>query len=525
VIGSGTTLNRYTLLELVSEHQPTTPGQFTVALWRGRDEILDRNVAIRLIQTKDSRLTRVLGAAQAAAVADDRRLLRVLDILDIGSTEEDPAYTAIISEWCTGKPLHVAVNEIETSPFDAEFSLDSVSNIAWALNACLSINLEHGRLRPSCVFLTENSEVLVSGLAVDHALFGPLFDNDSVLDSSSIKDVNGLGSLLYCFTTGLWPYPVFSREKNPDPELSVHVPFSPKAGKDIPLPSSVKASIPRTIDDLVSRSVIGASKSRGVTRIQDSLGFANSIASARDYLSPVSTTTVRAPVGISQQRSASNFITRIFGVVLAGAGVVALAFVGTTLFNNSDSSANQIGVEGDVIDANEILNSPAIPFVEVEVADTVGTVPIASVRSFDPRGAPPNGALGTEREKSADFAIDGDAVTAWTTKTYKTATLGKKGGVGLILDLGEEADVTGVSLGLIGFGTDLQVRVANEILPDPDLWTKLVSIDNAGPQIDLRAPRPVTGRYVLIWLTGIPPTENGKKFQGGVTSASVFAKN
>ena len=147
------------------------------------------------------------------------------------------------------------------------------------------------------------------------------------------------------------------------------------------------------------------------------------------------------------------------------------------------------------------------------------------MRSFDPRGAPPNGALGTEREKSADFAIDGDAVTAWTTKTYKTATLGKKGGVGLILDLGEEADVTGVSLGLIGFGTDLQVRVANEILPDPDLWTKLVSIDNAGPQIDLRAPRPVTGRYVLIWLTGIPPTENGKKFQGGVTSASVFAKN
>ena len=245
MIGSGTTLNRYTLLELVSEHEPTMPGQFTVALWRGRDEILDRNVAIRLIQTKDSRLTRVLGAAQAAAMADDRRLLRVLDILDIGSTEEDPAYTAIISEWCTGKPLHVAVNEIETSPFDAEFSLDSVSNIAWALNACLSINLEHGRLRPSCVFLTENSEVLVSGLAVDHALFGPLFDNDSVLDSSSIKDVNGLGSLLYCFTTGLWPYPVFSREKNPDPELSVHVPFSPKAGKDIPLPSSVKASNPR----------------------------------------------------------------------------------------------------------------------------------------------------------------------------------------------------------------------------------------------------------------------------------------
>ncbi len=522
MIGSGTKFNRYTLLEVVSEHESNTEGQFDVQLWRGRDEILDRNVAIRLMRTDDQRLVKVLGAAQAAAMADDRRLLRVLDILDIGNTEEDPAYTAIISEWCTGTPLHVAVNDKDTSAFDAEFSLDSVSNLAWALNTCLKINLEHGRLRPSCVFLTESSEILVSGLAVDHALFGPLFETETLQGAPTAKDVNGLGSLLYCFTTGLWPYPVYSNEKNPDPALSVHVPFSPKAGKDIPLPSSVKAGIPRAVDDVVSRSVIGASKSRGVTRIQDSLGFANSIASARDYLAPLSTTTVRAPVGISQRTSPTSFAKRAIGVAIAAGAVVTLALLGVQLLNSANSAAPQIDSNGNVVDTTDILTSPATPFVEVEVADTAGTVPIESVRSFDPRGGAPNGALGTEREKSAALAIDGDAVTAWVTKTYKSATLGKKGGVGLILDLGEEADVTGVSLGLVGYGTDLQVRIANEILPDPDLWTKLVSIDNAGPQIDLRAPRPVSGRYVLIWLTGIPPRENGDKFQGGITSASVF---
>jgi len=522
VIGSGTKFNRYTLLEVVSEHESSTPGQFTVQLWRGRDEILDRNIAIRLMRTQDQRLVKVLGAAQAAAMADDRRLLRVLDILDIGSTDEDPAYTAIISEWCTGTPLHLAVNTKETSLFDAEFSLDSVSNIAWALNACLKINLEHGRLRPSCVFLTENSEILISGLAVDHALFGPLFETQTVPDSSTAKDVNGLGSVLYCFTTGLWPYPVYSNEKNPDPALSVHVPFSPKAGKDIPLPSRVKASIPRAVDDVVSRSVIGASKSRGVTRIQDSLGFANAIASARDYLTPLSTTTVRAPVGISQRTSPTSYAKRAIGVAVSAAAVVAVSLLGVQLLSGANSTVPQIGSDGNVVDQSEILTSPATPFLEVEVGNRTVTIPIESVRSFDPRGGPPNGVLGTEREKNASRAIDGDAVTAWTTKTYKTATLGKKGGVGLILDLGEKVDVTGVSLGLVGYGTDLQVRVSNEILPDPDLWTKLVSIDDAGPQIDLRAPRPVSGRYVLIWLTGIPPTENGTKFQGGITSASVF---
>ena len=522
MIGSGTKFNRYTLLEIISEHPPVDSGQFAVQLWRGRDDILDRNIAIRLMRTQDQRLVKVLGAAQAAAMADDRRLLRVLDILDIGATEEDPPYTAIISEWCTGTPLHIAVNDVDTPTFDAEFSLDAVSNIAWALNACLSINLEHGRLRPSCVFLTEDSEVLISGLAVDHALFGPLFETHTSQDSSTVKDVNGLGSVLYCFTTGLWPYPVYSREKNPDPMLSVHVPFSPKAGKDIPLPSSVKASIPRAVDDIVSRSVIGASKSRGVTRIQDSLGFANSIAAARDYHAPLSTTTVRAPVGISQHTSPTSFAKRAIGMAVAAAIVVAVSLLGAQLLRAPNSTTAQVDSEASVVNATEILTSPATPYVEIEVGSTTGTIPIASVRSFDPRGAPPNGALGTEREKGASRAIDGDAVTAWTTKTYKTASLGNKGGVGLILDLGEPADVTGVSLRLVGYGTDLQVRVSNEILPDPDLWTKLVSIDDAGPQIDLRAPRPVSGRYVLIWLTRIPPTESGKKFQGGIASASVF---
>lgn len=522
MIGSGTKFNRYTLLEMISEQEPVRSGQFAVALWRGRDEILDRNIAIRLMRTDDQRLSRVLGAAQAAALTDDRRLLRVLDILDIGSTKEDPAYTAIISEWCTGTPLHLSVNTEDTPVFDAEFSLDSVSNIAWALNACLKNNLAHGRLRPSCIFLTENSGILISGLAVDHALFGPLFETETSPDSSATKDVNGLGSLLYCFTTGLWPYPVYSSEKNPDPALTVHIPFSPKVGKDIPLPSSVKASIPRAVDEIVSRSVIGASKSRGVTRIQDSLGFANSIASARDYLTPLSTTTVRAPVGVSQRTSRMSFAKRTIAGVVALGVVVAISLLGVQLLSNANSTAPQIDSAGNVIDMTEILTSPASPYVEIEVGSTAGTVPIESVRSFDPRGGPPNGALGTEREGSATLAIDGDAVSAWTTRIYKTPTLGKKGGVGLILDLGQEVDVTGVSLGLIGYGTDLQVRVSNEILPDPDLWTKLVSIGDAGPQIDLRAPRPVTGRYVLVWLIGIPATQDGDRFQGGIISASVF---
>lgn len=519
MITGGTELGRYTLTELISENAPINPDQFPVQLWRGHDQILDRSVSIRLIRSDDERIVAVLGAAQAAAMAEDRRLLRVLDVLSINATFEQPAYTAIISEWSNGTPLDEALRDREGMPFDPEVSLEHVANIAWALNAALKVNLEHGRLRPSCVFITESQEIALRGLAVDYALFGPLFDRGAIGESPK-NDVDGLGSLLYCFATGMWPYPV-NCQGSPTP---LRVPFTPKAGKYVPLPSSVRANIPRAIDDVVSRSVTSVQRQRGVTRIQDALGFANAIASARDYVAPVTTTTVRGPV-ITAPTTKFTYVKRAVGVAVAVLGVIAIFLIGIGLLGSPNANDADINTGGAVSseDANLILTSPATPFVEVEVVETQGTLPIVSARSFDPRGGnPPEGATGTERENLAPLAIDSDFVSAWNTKKYPTSTLGNKGGVGLIVDLGESASVQGVSLGLAGFGTDLQVRVAEEILPDPDLWTKLVSIDNAGPQIDLRAPRPVNGRYVLIWLTGIPATENGDGYRGGISDLRVF---
>jgi len=519
MIASGTQLSRYTLLELISEHPPAAEDQFPVQLWRGRDEILERSVSIRLIRSEDARISAVLGAAQAAARAEDRRLLRLLDVLSISATFDDPAYTAVISEWSTGKSLSQSLLERGDSPFDSEESLDYVSNVAWALNAALTVNLEHGRLRPSCVFITESREIAIRGLAVDYALFGPLFPREKSVDTQDgvRRDVDGLGSLLYCFSTGLWPYPVNSVD-HPAP---LPIPFTPKAGKDVPLPSSIKAGIPRAIDEVVGRSVIGVHKPRGATRIQDSLGFANAIASAKDYVTPVSSTTVRGPI-ITTPNTPMTYVKRGIATLVGIAIVVALGFVGSTMLSSDSSSANgDESIDGTGTDAQELLTSPARPFVEVQIDDAEGSIPIIDSRSFDPFGK--NGGIdGTEKNKISALAIDGDLVSAWTTKTYPTRTLGNKGGVGLIVDLGESLSVQGVSLSLVGFGTDIQVRVSEDIQADPDLWTKLVSIDNAGPQIDLRAPRPVTGRYVLVWLTGIPPTRNGTKYQGGISDVTVF---
>ena len=77
---------RYTFLdEWVSRGSDTS-----VIHWRGFDDVLARDVSIRLIPRDDPRSPGVVAAAQASALVDDRRLLRILDVFDVPATDDDP---------------------------------------------------------------------------------------------------------------------------------------------------------------------------------------------------------------------------------------------------------------------------------------------------------------------------------------------------------------------------------------------------------------------------------------------------
>jgi hypothetical protein len=75
----------------------------------------------------------------------------------------------------------------------------------------------------------------------------------------------------------------------------------------------------------------------------------------------------------------------------------------------------------------------------------------------------------------------------------------------------------------VGKGSNVDIRVADRILPDPALWTPLASAFAPRDRIDVRSPRPVTGRFVLIWFTQVPPEvdEGTGVYQGGVRSVVV----
>ncbi|MBK9739046.1 MAG: hypothetical protein IPO93_05970 [Actinobacteria bacterium] len=507
-------LGRYRLLDLVT--QDAGVGEtLDVYLWHAFDETLDRAVAIRVMSADDPRAAAVLGAAQAAARVDDRRLLRVLDILNLPATATDGARIAVVSEWASGRNLERTIEDRGGRPFAPAEALSLSADVARALAAGTAMNVSHGRLRPSSVFITDAGEVRIRGLAVDAALFGAMPETGTRAPTDRAQgDVDALGCLVYLLTTGYWP--------GAEP---ISAPSAPRANGVVLPPSQVRAAVPRGIDDVVARSVSSAARPRGVARVVDAAAFATMVGAALDHVAPVAS--VAAMPRTRVQRTAhvvGVVVFRLVAVAAAAALVFGIAWVGWQLLSTSSSTSQ----------AESSLAIPGLLTAAARPADDIGggavetTFPITRYRSYDPFGddngnGKPDKRRGRENEELVVTVNDVDLDTAWLTSEYGTPDLDGKEGVGLVLDLGQPRDVQQLSLGLVGTGSNVDVRVADKVLGDPALWTPLASAVGAKDTIELRAPRPITGRYVLIWLTRVPPAVDATLgvYQGGVRNVVV----
>ena len=142
-------------------------------------------------------------------------------------------------------------------------------------------------------------------------------------------------------------------------------------------------------------------------------------------------------------------------------------------------------------------------------------LPVLSVRDFDPLGN------GTENADLAGLAIDGDEVSAWQTVRYRSDYLSGKPGVGLLLDLGTPRPVEAVRLSFAGRGYDVTVRTAEKAGTQPDQYRPFAAAIGAPEKITMRTSTPAVARYVLVWLTRIPPQPDGG-FQGGIAGVTVL---
>ncbi len=458
-------VGRYVLNDLVADNGGS---QF----WRGTDPVLDRPVGIRLISIEHPRLAEITAAALAAAGVHDHRIVRVLDVI------ETSAKLAVISEWVEGRPWSELLRESDQSHEAAVVAYE----VGRALQAAHLQGVEHGRLRPSSVIITENGQVRVRGLGVDCALYGVDPGTDPVA-----ADLHGVGALLFVGLTRHWPS--ISQEH----ETIDNLPIVGPAGGRLPTPAEVASGVPAPLSRLASRCFVADAVPK---HVQPFMHLDQAVVALSQQVDNPEARLAPAP---EPRRSKSDrFLVRLaIGVVACLAVVTAIAVAWPT------TNQPYRPLAGSTVASP--TSSPEAP--------TLSPVSIAEARDYDPDGSDH-----AENPELVPLAFDGNLETAWRTVNYRTAMMSPKTGTGLMLDLGLTRTISTVELNLLGSGTDFTVLVSSQ--PDPTTFAEFAGAIAAPADMTVRAPIPVQARYVLIWLTSLPFQDG--TYVGGVREVRVL---
>jgi len=124
-------------------------------------------------------------------------------------------------------------------------------------------------------------------------------------------------------------------------------------------------------------------------------------------------------------------------------------------------------------------------------------VKLTAAGAFDPEGD------GHERDEEAPLAVDGNRSTFWRTERYSRFF---KTGVGLVLDAGRAVRVRQVVVDSGTPGVRAEIRIGSS---PTGPFTRV----SPAKTLTARTTFPVagrTGRYVVVWVTGLPPESAGE---------------
>ena len=220
---------RYRLIDLLTESEG---GLF----WRARDKVLERHVALHVIDAEDERAPGLLEAARRSATVLDQRILRVLD----AETRDGICY--VVNEWGSGISLDILVSG--SGPLGPRRSAWLVSEVADSISRAHAAGVAHGRLSPENVLIDRAGEVRIIGFCVEAALHGLPADRQQI-------DVIDLAGLLYCALTTKWAGASGSA-----------VPPAPTHHGRVLRPRRVRAGVPRPLDALCDDVLHGTHHSR-----------------------------------------------------------------------------------------------------------------------------------------------------------------------------------------------------------------------------------------------------------------------
>lgn len=486
--------------------------------WRARDTMLARSVVLQVVPSSSPFAKELLAAAKKSSRVTDTRILQVLDAVDDGQI------SYVVREWASGQSLDVVLSE---GPMSARRATWLMREVAAAMANAHRHGLAHRRLTPDSVVITASSGVKLIGLGTAAVLRSDGADGDD----PELEDTLDIGRLLYACLTARWPG-----------DDATGLPIAPTEHGRLLRPRQVRAGVPRALDAVCDR-ILGQQSRYGdpittVAEVKESLAriladegvTTTGTAAAIDVSSTPSSPLRFEPPPAVLPRDGEDPPTGEQAVVpprpperaslgrtLAWTALILL-LLGAVLL------AYLIGQQGSGEEPGELTGPGGQSSSDPSVPDPVA-IPIAGVTDFDP---PPGS--GDENPDQAPLAVDKDPSSAWTTLEYeRDPHLGNlKDGVGLIVDLGETHAVSSVTVSLIGSPTDLELRAAPASATSPpsdsaDEYNVVAELTGQGSEATFTLEKPVNTRYLLIWLTSLPPI-GADTYQGGVADISVMGQ-
>jgi hypothetical protein len=224
-----------------------------------------------------------------------------------------------------------------------------------------------------------------------------------------------------------------------------------------------------------------------------------------------------APIRTRERRTVkwSAALAAVSIVVLGVASYEVVAGLG----HSSKPAASRPAV---VVASRPAASSPVAPTPAASTA-SASPSPSPSPASPSPSATPPpqalkpasaspvgpGGAKGDDPAGAAN-AIDSSASTAWETDWYATPEFGDlQSGTGLLVDMGRTMTITSVRITLGSLaGTNFELRAGDATTLADLPW--VAGSSGAAGTVQLSLTKPVKARYLLLWLTKLPPDGEGR---------------
>jgi len=498
-------------------------------LWKAMDETLARPVSVLTFAPGFPRISQVVTAARAASRLTDPRLAQVFDVEDGGAHAAPdgnggavpPGANAayVVMEWVGGESL---TDLVADSPLDPARACALVADAARALAGAHAAGQAHLRLTPEALCWTRSSGVKITGLGIDAALAGDGLTAAAASDPAA-TDTRDLAALLYAALTGYWPG-----------ESQTGLPPAPASDGNVCTPRQVTADVSPAIDGVVCRALLQRPGRQGAPPILAPGAFADALSNVAP---PVPLPEPAPPVARGNydypdhggyggyqggyppnpddpngwalpergrggttpyrrqysggQRSGASRAAIIVVIALVLAAVAATGWVISSSLHKSN------GNRAGGAPTTKTSNAPAASTVLKPVGDNTFNI-------FGSAGD-------TEDAVSAGQAIDNSLQTFWATDYYLNRPNfgGLKLGTGLILDMGREVKLSEVD---VLFGTQCcttaEIYVGNSNAMSK---TALNNFKLVAPSARVsgnhayKTSSDASGRYVLIWITSLPP--------------------